>query len=126
MQYINSSIAVFSNEVSAGRDAQNVARNFWLHSHVNCDVSAPVAIKNVSSCGRIGPQKSSSRQVPHRQVVLTIAKRLRVFFRYDRRLLGDLAACAWRAIRLYFRVYYDEVNLFYRAPSVSSLPRANF
>ena len=46
-------------------------------------------------------------QVPHRQVVLTIAKRLRVFFRYDRRLLGDLAACAWRAIRLYFRVYYD-------------------
>ncbi len=45
--------------------------------------------------------------MPHRQVVLTIAKRLRVFFRYDRRLLGDLAACAWRAIRLYFKVYYD-------------------
>ncbi len=38
-------------------------------------------------------------QVPHRQVVLTIPKRLRVYFRYDRRLLGDLAACAWRAIR---------------------------
>jgi hypothetical protein len=47
-------------------------------------------------------------QVPHRQVVLTIPKRLRVFFRYDRRLLGDLAACAWRAVRLYFRVYYDD------------------
>ena len=46
--------------------------------------------------------------VPHRQVVLTIPKRLRVFFRYDRRLLGDLAACAWRAIRLYFQVYYDD------------------
>jgi hypothetical protein len=46
-------------------------------------------------------------QVPHRQVVFTIPKRLRVFFRYDRRLLGDLAACAWRAIRLYFKVYYD-------------------
>ena len=45
--------------------------------------------------------------VPHRQVVLTIAKRLRIFFRYDRRLLGDLAACAWRAVRLYFKVYYD-------------------
>jgi hypothetical protein len=50
-------------------------------------------------------------QVPHRQVVLTIAKRLRVFFRYDRRLLGDLAACAWRAIRLYFKVYYGVDNI---------------
>ena len=47
-------------------------------------------------------------QVPHRQVVLTIPKRLRIFFRYDRRLLGDLAACAWRAIRLYFKVYNDD------------------
>ena len=49
--------------------------------------------------------------VPHRQVVLTIPKRLRVFFRYDRRLLGDLAACAWRAIRLYFKVYYDDDSI---------------
>jgi hypothetical protein len=36
------------------------------------------------------------------------SKRLRVFFRYDRRLLGELAICAWRAIRLYFKVYYDD------------------
>ena len=36
--------------------------------------------------------------VPHRQVVFTIPKRLRIFFRYDRKLLGDLAVCAWRAI----------------------------
>lgn len=28
--------------------------------------------------------------VPHRQVVFTIPKRLRVFFRYDRKLLGEL------------------------------------
>jgi hypothetical protein len=33
--------------------------------------------------------------VPHRQVVFTIPKRLRPYFRYDRALLGDLAACAW-------------------------------
>ena len=46
--------------------------------------------------------------VPHRQVVLTIPKRLRVFFRYDRRLLGDLAACAWRALSLYFKLHYDK------------------
>lgn len=37
--------------------------------------------------------------VPHRQVVFTIPKRLRIYFRYDRKLLGELAGCAWRAIR---------------------------
>jgi len=26
----------------------------------------------------------------------------RVFFRYDRKLLGELASCGWRALRLYF------------------------
>ena len=39
--------------------------------------------------------------VPHRQVVFTIPKRLRPYFRYDRALLGDLAGCAWRALRLW-------------------------
>jgi hypothetical protein len=36
--------------------------------------------------------------VPHRQVVLTIPKRLRLYFRYDRRLLADLSRAAARAI----------------------------
>jgi hypothetical protein len=45
--------------------------------------------------------------VPHRQVVFTIPKRLRIFFRYDRKLLGELAACAWRALKLYFEAYFD-------------------
>jgi hypothetical protein len=43
--------------------------------------------------------------VPHRQVVFTIPKRLRIFFRYDRKLLGQLAGCAWRALKLYFAGY---------------------
>ena len=34
--------------------------------------------------------------IPHRQVVFTIPKRLRIFFRYDRKLLGEQAFCAWR------------------------------
>jgi len=46
--------------------------------------------------------------VPHRQVVLTIPKRLRPFFRYDRRLLGDLAGCAWRALRLWVLACCDD------------------
>jgi hypothetical protein len=40
--------------------------------------------------------------VPHRQVVFTIPKMLRVFFKYKRRLLGDLCRCALRALICYF------------------------
>jgi hypothetical protein len=41
---------------------------------------------------------------PHRQVVFTIPKRLRVFFKYRRRLLGSLCLCALRSLTLYFDV----------------------
>jgi ribosomal protein S27E len=37
--------------------------------------------------------------VAHRQVVLTIPKRLRVHARFDRKLLGKLAHCAWTCIQ---------------------------
>ena len=36
--------------------------------------------------------------VPHRQIVFTIPKRLRIYCRYDRTLLGQLARAAWRAV----------------------------
>lgn len=49
--------------------------------------------------------------VPHRQVVFTIPKRLRILFRYDRKLLGELAACAWRALKLYFEAYFDGADV---------------
>jgi len=42
--------------------------------------------------------------VPHRQIVFTIPKRLRVFFKFDRRLLGDLCRCALRSLICYFEV----------------------
>jgi hypothetical protein len=45
--------------------------------------------------------------VPHRQVVFTIPKRLRPYFRFERALLGDLAGCAWRALRLWVLAYYE-------------------
>jgi hypothetical protein len=41
--------------------------------------------------------------VPHRHVVFTIPKMLRVFFKFKRRLLGDLCRCAERALLLYFQ-----------------------
>ena len=37
--------------------------------------------------------------VPHRQVVLTIPKRLRVHTQFDRKLLGKLCAAAWTCLR---------------------------
>jgi len=37
--------------------------------------------------------------VAHRQVVLTLPKRLRVHARFDRKLLGKLSACAWICIK---------------------------
>jgi len=41
--------------------------------------------------------------VPHRQVVFTIPKMLRIFFRYKRRLLGDLCQAAVQALLKYFQ-----------------------
>ena len=38
-------------------------------------------------------------------------KRLKIFFRYDRKLLGELAGCAWRALRLYFQIYFDRDDI---------------
>jgi hypothetical protein len=41
-------------------------------------------------------------EVPHRQFVFTIPKRLRIYFRFERRLLGDLCRAAARtAITVY-------------------------
>ena len=40
--------------------------------------------------------------VPHRQVVFTIPKMLRIFFKYNRRLLGNLCRAALRALNRYF------------------------
>lgn len=38
-------------------------------------------------------------EVPHRQFVFTIPKRFRLYFKYNRFLLGDLARRAWQTIR---------------------------
>jgi len=46
-------------------------------------------------------------EVPHRQFVFTIPKRLRIYFRYDRTLLGKLAHAAWETVR---DVFLEEVG----------------
>ena len=37
--------------------------------------------------------------VDHVHWIFTVPKRLRLFFLYDRKLLGDLVRCAWRTVR---------------------------
>ena len=59
--------------------------------------------------------------VPYRQVVFTIPKRLRLFFRYDRKLLGERAACAWRALKLSFEAYFDHCSELWRRAAASLL-----
>jgi len=49
--------------------------------------------------------------VPHRQIVLTLPKMLRVYFRYDRRLLGKLCRVAARVITKSFRALADRSDL---------------
>ena len=45
--------------------------------------------------------------VPHRQFVFTIPKRLRIFFRFDRRLLGELPRLAWQTVLEVYRAVLD-------------------
>jgi ribosomal protein S27E len=45
--------------------------------------------------------------VPHRQLVFTIPKRLRLHFRFDRSLLGDLARAGWETV---VEVYRSELG----------------
>ncbi len=48
---------------------------------------------------------------PHRQIVFTIPKRLRLYFRYDRRLLGGLARAAWQTIVQVFNHALDREDI---------------
>jgi hypothetical protein len=45
--------------------------------------------------------------VPHRQWVFTIPKRLRIFFRFDRSLLGKLCRAAWETVRELYALEVD-------------------
>jgi hypothetical protein len=40
-------------------------------------------------------------EIPLRQVLFTIPKMLRLFFKFKRKLLGDLCRCAERALLFY-------------------------
>ena len=43
------------------------------------------------------------KSVPHRQWVLSIPKRLRIYFMYDRTLLSKLSLCGWKVLNAYLK-----------------------
>jgi len=43
------------------------------------------------------------KDVPHRQWVFSIPKRLRIYFLFDRKLLAKLSICAWNVIKKYLQ-----------------------
>lgn len=43
------------------------------------------------------------KDVPHRQWVFSIPKRLRMYFLYDRKMLSKLSGCAWKVINTYLK-----------------------
>ncbi len=42
-------------------------------------------------------------KVPHRQYVFTLPKMLRIYFKYDRKLLGKLSQCAYQTVKEFFQ-----------------------
>jgi hypothetical protein len=57
------------------------------------------------------------------QLVFTIPKRLRIYCRYDRSLLGELARAAWQAT---VEVYRPAAPLSVRACHSKTGPQASF
>jgi hypothetical protein len=53
---------------------------------------------------------SRCKDVPYKQWVFSIPKRLRIYFLYDRKLLAKLSKCAWNVITAYLKstVPYDD------------------
>lgn len=47
-------------------------------------------------------------KVPHRQYVFTIPKMLRIYFKYDRKLLTLLSLCAYETIREFFQAVVSD------------------
>jgi len=62
-------------------------------------------------------QESVLEEVPHRQFVFTLPKRLRIYFKYDRKLLGKLSNVAWKTIR---DVFIEEIGCEGATPAMVS------
>ena len=61
--------------------------------------------------------------MPHRQLVFTIPKRLRISFRFDRRLLGELCRAAARTVISVYRAASDRPDAVPGMVGAIQIPR---
>jgi len=72
-------------------------------------ISVTAIFRPAASASWVGPHETV--RAPHRQVVITIPKRLRAYFLYRRRLLGDIARVAAHTVRAAVRSLTGERDL---------------
>jgi hypothetical protein len=99
---------------STGSRASGVASartSTCSHFRVSAAISARAVLRSGSRYGRSGWRRRSFAPVPHRQVVLTIPKRLRAYCLFRRRLLREIARVAARTVTAAIRTLTGEHDL---------------
>ena len=103
---------VISQTVRKYLDCGNLKRGF---ARIRCPQCREEYLLGFSCKVRICPSCSAKRSalwadfvstevlqpVRHAHVVFSIPKLLRIFFRFNRKLLGEMSRCAWKAFRAY-------------------------
>ena len=107
----SSSRAESSSTASRASAATPARTGTCSRSRASAATSARAATPSASRSGRSGWDATLLVPVPHRQVVLTISKRLRAHCLYRRRLLGDIARVAARTVTAAIRMLTGEREL---------------
>jgi hypothetical protein len=106
--------SVISETVGKYLDCGNLKRGF---ARVRCPGCREEYLLGFSCKARVCPSCSAKRSAlwadfvsthvlqpyPHIHVVFSVPKMLRIFFRFNRKLLSELCRCAWKAFRFYCR-----------------------
>ncbi len=72
---------------------------FSCHQRLFCPCCAQKRILELA----VHTQEDVCENVPHRQFVFTMPKRLRIFIRYDRELLKELPKLAWEVVKTIYQ-----------------------
>ena len=84
---------------------------FLLAFSCKCRYFCPSCHAKRLAIWRIWLEETLLADVPHRQVVLAVPKRLRPYFLYDRKLLGELSRVAARTVTAFIRATVGEKDL---------------
>ena len=84
---------------------------FVCPSPARSNASARPAIRNASLSFPLHVREEVFAEVPHRQFVFTIPKRLRIYFRFNRELLGQLPKLAYDVIREVYQAVFGRKDV---------------